>query len=331
MKTKFLSAIIVSAFLIGTIYLSSCGAGGADKEKTKEVQTTDGAYRDVDQKGSTEGLEETSDAPSTGEQMTDQSKDSKSAGNATTYASTPGDKTSELKVDENIPTEKTSTKIIKKAEISIQVKDFQDSRVEFIQMVKASGAYLSAENQSSTTYSVNDDMEIRIKPAIFDTMVESILTKAIFVDYSNITADDVTEEYVDAEARLKAKQDVETQYKEILKKASTIYEIMSVQEKINSIREEIEAYQAKLKFMDDKVSFSTIKLHFYEKKDEIAAPDTGFWHKTGKAFKTGWNGLLMFFIGIVYLWPLWLIALIALYLVFYFIKRKRRRRALKNQ
>ncbi|MFH0865081.1 MAG: DUF4349 domain-containing protein [Bacteroidota bacterium] len=325
MKRTFLSAIIVSAFLIGTIHFAGCGAGGADNEKTKESLTTGDYYTDgIQEEGSNEFEEAKNESPATTAQNQAKSKD----GNAT---SATGGSQTDLTTTESIPVEKVASKIIKTAEISMQVKDYKKNRMEILETIKASGAYIAAENQANTSYNINDDMEIRIKPGGFDSLVEKILGKAIYVDYSKITADDVTEEYVDAEARMKAKEDVETQYKEILKKAYTISEIIAVQEKINKIREEIEAYKAKLKFMDDKVSYSTIKLHFYEKLDEIAAPETGFFYRTGKAFKSGWNGLQMFFIGIIYLWPLWLITLIALYLVFWFIKRNRKRRELKKQ
>lgn len=328
MKRTFLSAIIVSAFLLGTIHFAGCGAGGADKNKTNESVTND-YFSDKNSLELNDGNEETnqskSETPGSSEQTGSLKKDNQSATTTTT-----GGSQTDLTTTESIPVEKVASKIIKTAEISMQVKDYKKNRTEFLDMIRASGAYITAENQANTSYSINDDIEIRIKPGGFDSLVEKILEKAIYVDYSKITADDVTEEYVDAEARMKSKEDVQTQYKEILKKAYSISEIMAVQEKINQIQVEIDAYKAKLKFMDDKVSYSTIKLHFYEKLDEIAAPETGFWYRTGKAFKSGWNGLQMFFIGIIYLWPLWLITLIALYIVFWFIKRKRKRRELKN-
>lgn len=330
MKRTFLSAIIVSAFLFGTFHFAGCGTKEQDKDKSKESVTSDYFSERNIQESTNDGSEEADQskgyAPGSTEQTGSLTKDDKNASGTAT-----DDSPTNLETTENIPVEKVASKIIKTAEISIQVKDYKKDRTEILGMIKASGAYIAAENQANTSYSINDDIEIRIRPGGFDSLVEKILEKAIYVDYSKITADDVTEEYVDAEARMKAKEEVQTQYKEILKKAYSISEIMAVQEKINQIQIEIDAYKAKLKFMDDKVLYSTIKLHFYEKLDEIASPETGFFYRMGKAFNTGWNGLQIFFIGIIYLWPLWLITLVALYLVFWLVKRKRKRREQKKQ
>jgi hypothetical protein len=327
MKRTILSAVIVTTFLLGAVHFAGCGGKKQESDKTKESLGTSDYYSENNEK--TKGYEEADQTEGTAPEsaaQTTTAKDSKST------SSTPGDDVqSDLTTTEKIPVDKVESKIIKSAEISMRVKDFKKSRAQILALANASGAYIAAENQANTSSSINDDIEIRLKPAGFDSLIERILEESIYTDYSKITADDVTEEYVDAEARLKSKQDVQTQYKEILKKANSISEIMSVQEKINKIQEEIDAYQAKLKFMDDKVDYSTIKIHFYETLDEIATPETGFWYRTGRAFNTGWNGLQMFFIGIIYLWPLWLITLIALYLVFWFIKRNRKRRALKKQ
>lgn len=324
MKRTFFSVIIVTAFTLGAIYFAGCGAKSEDKSIPNDPSANSEYYSNDKENNLNEGYEEPDQTKSSTPGSSEQTAKTKDELTTTSQST-------DLKTTEEIPTEKVATKMIKTADISMRVKDYKESRKEILGLVKASGAYIAAENQVNNTYSVENDIQIRIKPGGFDSLIEKLLDIAIFVDYNKITADDVTEEYVDAEARLKAKQDVEAQYKEILKKAISISEIMSVQEKINQIQEEIDAYQAKIKFMDDKVSFSTIKLHFYEKLEEIPALESGFFYRTGKAFKTGWHGLQMFFIGIIYLWPLWVIALIALYLVFFFIKRNRKKRALNKQ
>lgn len=327
MKRKFSSAIIVLAFLLGTVYFAGCGGRSNDQGIPNDPGTNGSYYSEDKEKNVTEGNEETDQSKSEEPSAQKSAKDN----NDNPSTASTGSQSTDLTDNDKIPVEKDETKMIKTAEISMQVKDYKKTRTDILNLAKSSGAYIASENQVNNSYNIENDIEIRIKPSGFDSLIEKLLDVAAFVDYNKITADDVTEEYVDAEARLKAKQDVEIQYKEILKKASTISEIMSVQEKINQIQEEIDAYQAKIKFMDDKVSYSTIKLHFYEKLEEIPAPESGFSHRVGKAFKTGWHGLQMFFIGFIYLWPLWLIALIALYLVFFFIKRARRRRMIKKQ
>lgn len=327
MKRTFFSIVAATVLLLVASHFMGCDTRQNDQNKTTEDLISSDFFSNSE-KSTYEGNEEYDRNASESPAGTSQQSEAKTKDDYTSAAS---DTPSDLKTVDNIPEDKVDSKIIKSAEISMQVKEYKSSRAEILALIKSSGAYVASENQSNTSYSYNDDMEIRLKPAGFDDLIEKLLEISIYIDYSKITADDVTEEYVDAEARLKAKEDVETQYKEILKKAYTISEIIAIQEKINKIREDIEAYKAKLKFMDDKVSYSTIKLHFYEKLDEMPAPSTGFFYKLGKAFKSGWNGLQVLFIGIIYLWPLWVIAFLVFYFIMWQIKRRKRKRALKNQ
>ena len=67
----------------------------------------------------------------------------------------------------------------------------------------------------------------------------------------NISAKDVTEEYVDLKIRVGNKLAVLAQYKVILQKAISIEEILEVNEKIRRLEEEIESKKGRIRFLDD--------------------------------------------------------------------------------
>ena len=120
-----------------------------------------------------------------------------------------------------------------------------------------------------------------------------------------MTARDVTEEFVDIEARLRTKKEVEKRYLEILSKAATIKDILLVEEQLRVIREEIEAREGRLKYLQNQVSYSTINLEMYQKL--TFEPGFKFFSKIWKALKGGWKGLLNVLVGLVYIWPLLII------------------------
>ncbi len=227
--------------------------------------------------------------------------------------------------------DKISQKIIKTAEIAFQVESYKESRKKILELVKKNNALVSVEKETNDGYRISNDMVIRVLSESFDNLVDEITSCSIYLESKNINAEDVTEEYVDISARLKTKKETENQYLEILKKARSIDEILAVQSKLQEIREEIESSQGRLKYLDNRAQYSTINLKFYEKLPNTVQPDDSFGYRVKKAIGTGWQGLVGFFIGLIYIWPLILIGLLITYFILWIVKRKRKKRLLKLQ
>ncbi|MDD4215536.1 MAG: DUF4349 domain-containing protein, partial [Bacteroidales bacterium] len=226
--------------------------------------------------------------------------------------------------------EKIPQKIIKTADISFQVEKYITARAKILEIIKKHGGYVSSENQTSDEYRTSNIMIIRVTSSVFDALVDELLKEAVFIDYKKIEAQDVTEEFVDINARLKSKKDAMQQYEAILKKAYTINDILEVQQYIRTLQEEIESLEGRLKYLNNKVELSTINATFYEQGKIIPAQKNSFGYKLKEALSWGWQGLLVFFIGIIYLWPLWIILGISLFLLFYFLKKARKKRAARK-
>lgn len=225
-----------------------------------------------------------------------------------------------------ITTEKIAEKIIKNAEISFEVKDFNKSTLSIKDIVKSHGAYISNENQTNNKYNLTNILVIRVKSENFEKLLDALKKESIHLDYNNMTAQDVTAEFVDVQAHIKAKKEVETQYYDVLKKARTVSEIMDVQNAIGQMRAEIDSYEGQLKLMQDQVSYSTIKLTYYEKLGYMPSTDNGFLYQVGKAFVTGWNMIVSLFVGLIYIWPFLLIVGAILFIVLRIIAKEKRKK-----
>ena len=97
------------------------------------------------------------------------------------------------------------------------------------------------------------------------------------------------------------------------------------------IREEIEAVEGRFNYLKNKVSLSSIQVEIYQ--DAYYSQETrryqkyettgwSFGEKAGNAISMGWNGILFFFIGLLYLWPIFLIGVG----VFWFVRKRIRKR-----
>jgi hypothetical protein len=220
-------------------------------------------------------------------------------------------------------------KIIKTADLNIEVEEYRTAIKEIRSKIKKSGAYISSENENNSSNYTSNIMTIRVPSENLEKLLDDLSAGVQRVDSKTISSDDVTAEYVDIASRLKTKKEVEARYLDLLKKAGSITDILEVEEKLRVIREEIEATEGRLKLMNDQASLSTINLNVYEKYSDVYEP--GFFTKAGEGLSAGWEGLKVFMIAMVYLWPLWLILITGLWILFRILKKRKIRKALKKQ
>jgi hypothetical protein len=216
--------------------------------------------------------------------------------------------------------------LIKKASVRFEVKDYQVVRRTIGDIVGEFDAYISSEAESKTEYQVSNQMAIRISSVQFEALIDSLLGQAKNLDEKNITVEDVTEEFVDVKARLKAKRQVEERYLEILKKANSVTDILEVEKKLGQIREEIETAEGRLKYLSHQVAYSTIDLYFYEQKTVFPKTRTGFLSQLASSFMNGWSGLTEFILGLISIWPFLLIITGIVFLIYKLIQRLQKRR-----
>lgn len=221
---------------------------------------------------------------------------------------------------------KIPEKIRKTANLNITVEDYKKARTEIEKIVKSGNAYIGSENEQNTTYSITNYMVIRVLNRDFDAMVNKLVTVARNVNSKNVTAEDVTAQFVDIQSRLKSKKEIENRYLDILQKASKVSDILEIEQKLGEIREEIEAKEGELKFLSDQVNYSTINLNFHQEFEYTPTDRPGFFGRMGSAFGNGWSGFLSFLVGVVYVWPLWLILGLTAYLLVKFIKRQSKKK-----
>jgi len=217
-------------------------------------------------------------------------------------------------------------KIIKDARVGVEVEDYYAYRQNIDSLIISLNGYISNDNLDKNDYSINSNLTIRIPSKAFDKLMDDLESGTEKLLYKNISARDVTEEFIDIEVRLKTKKEVEKRYIQLLAKAKNIKEILEVEEKLRVIREEIEARQGRLNYLKKQVSFSTIYLQITQKLDYKYEPikEKGFFQRLFKSLDKGWKGFVSFLLFLFRIWPVILIG----FLVFYYIRKIRRKKKL---
>ena len=110
---------------------------------------------------------------------------------------------------------------------------------------------------------------------------------------------DVTEEFLDIQARLKTKKELEYRYLALLKQAKDVSDILEIEEKMGQLRSDIESIEGRMKYLQSQVRFSTLTVSFYE----TVPNSVSFGNKFKYGFKNGWENLIWFFVGLINIWP----------------------------
>ncbi len=206
------------------------------------------------------------------------------------------------------PSPPNQRKRIYTANFSIQVENVEKSTERVKAMVNETGGYLSEINLTNSTYSISNNIKIRVPNEMFDSLLNKIGEEAIFVSQRRVNTQDVTQEYTDIEIRLRTKKDVRDRYIDILRnKAKTVQDVLKAEEVIRVVQEEIEVQEGRLRYLKDQISMSTINLQLYQEVEVKNQPnlykDT-FARKVGNALGDGWRLVQFLALGILSLWPI---------------------------
>lgn len=203
-----------------------------------------------------------------------------------------------------VPQEKV---VIRTASMTIEVKDVKKTRSDIGPICQALQANIVDENEFGSDYRKEINLKIRVVPQRFDSLIFLLEKMALNVDNKTINANDVTREYVDLETRLSSKRAVIERYREILKSAKTVQDILQVENSLRQVVEEVESAEGQLRYLRDQAQFSTLTLNFYQNLPALAGSSRGFLARIGEAFKDGWYGLQSFLLGLITVWPFLLI------------------------
>lgn len=218
------------------------------------------------------------------------------------YAPTSTRKNAEEELNEVV----IDRKLIKNARLAFETNNLSETHQRIISLSKKHKGYISADESQKGYNQVSNRLEIRLPADNFDAFISEVSNGVEHFDTRSIDVQDVTEQFVDLDARLNTKKALEKRFLELLGKAKNVTEILEIEKEISKLRSDIEVMEGRLRLMKNQIAFSTIQIEFYVQELEKT---TGFGWKFSRGFKNGWENLLGFFVGLVNVWPFALILL----------------------
>ena len=222
-------------------------------------------------------------------------------------------------IEEEKPITNHEKKIIKNGSLSIKSTQIYSSKKNLDIQLKKYQAYYESEVLSNESDKISYTLKIRIPSSNFEQFVLGVENGKEEIISKSIQADDVTEEFVDIETRLKNKRNFLKRYNELLTKANTIKDILAIEENIRILQEEIESKEGRLKYLSHQVGFSTLEINLFQQKDFVFKPEQqdSFFERVKNSISKGWFFIIDVLIFILRLWPFAFLA----GLIFFIIKK----------
>ena len=208
--------------------------------------------------------------------------------------------------------------------MTLVVDNLEQTRNEVVSLIEKHKGYVSNEQYSNWEHTSSYNLTVRIPCDNFDGFVAEVEAGKGKIESKSMYINDVTAEYIDLETRLNTKRSYLKRYKELLKSAKSVQEIVSIEDKIRSLEEEIDSTVGQLKYLSNQVDYSTLRLNI---RHDDANYDPhhpehgqGFWQRFSQSLSSGMRGLVDFAFFLVRIWPAWIIILI----VFGIIRKRRK-------
>lgn len=198
--------------------------------------------------------------------------------------------------------------VIFNAEMNLRVKKFEKARNALELKAKSYNGYIV--QSSSSRYDDEQQsgtMTFRIPQEHFQSFLNDAEGLSVQVYNRQVSGQDVTEEYVDIESRLKSKRAVEARLLDFMKEAKKTEDLLKISTDLARVQEEIEQIAGRKKYLENQSALSTVTITIEENDVPVPKIDNenlNTWQKIKKQFADNINlllaagsGVIVFFVG----------------------------------
>jgi hypothetical protein len=156
--------------------------------------------------------------------------------------------------------------IVRNGNMSLVVEDISQTVEDITQMSLAFGGYVVSSYISGEEEDMRGWITFRVPDDKFETALEQLRDMAVRVETEQTSSQDVTEEYIDLQARLGNAEATEQQYLALLDKAEEIEDILDIYDYLSRIRSEIEQLKGRIQYLEQTTSTSLIEVSLEPEK-----------------------------------------------------------------
>jgi hypothetical protein len=213
--------------------------------------------------------------------------------------------------------------VIYNGQISLETSHIEDTLAKIRALAESYGGYVAGSSRSNYGTQATAEITIRIPKDKFRTAVREIETYGKLLG-ENTSSEDVTQQYIDLKARLDNLQKQEQRLREILTMATTVDDILKVEDELTRVRGDIESLQGQINYLENNVEMSLISVSLVEPAPPFTPPGMNW----GETFQTAIMGLFIVLRGLIII-AVSLIPIAIIGVPAYYLYRRRKRKEKK--
>jgi hypothetical protein len=170
--------------------------------------------------------------------------------------------------------------IVQTASLSVSVppNDFETTIQQARTIATGAGGFVvsSSASQGDDERLVSGSLVVRVPEPAYARVIEQLSSLGT-VEAREEAGQDVSQQLVDLEARIRHLEAVEARLLGFLDEANTVTAALSVQAELNRVQLELEQARGRLDYLDDQVAYATVSLEVRERQVAVAEDDGGPW------------------------------------------------------
>ena len=186
-------------------------------------------------------------------------------------------------------------KIVYRADLTIETTDLVGTREKILDLTESENGILEYNEQNERQFYLS----LKIPAEKFEEFLDEAKTVGRVI-YSSVSANDVTEQYIDTETRLASKRALLEKYQSYLPQAKDLKEILEVEAQINSVTTELEQWEGRLQRKE--IAYSSVsvrlKLPAYIGKEDETKTLSDLFLSIGKNLRTAFAYIAL---GLIYI------------------------------
>jgi len=175
-----------------------------------------------------------------------------------------------LPVSEAPPTTTTDRLVVQESNLSLVVKNVQQSVDNIIDKAKSLGGYMVSSSLSQPEEAPFATIVLRVPAKDLKAALEYFREQSVKVSSENLWGKDVTDEYTDIDARLETLNKTKAKFEEIMTRASQIQDVLQVQRELINLQVQIDSLKGRQLYLEKTAELAKITL--YLSTDEFALP-----------------------------------------------------------
>ena len=198
-----------------------------------------------------------------------------------------------------------SEKIIYTSHAEIETIDFDGSLEKVYGLLDQYNAFIENSFITGNSYSTEfygyqsyrvAEFTIRVPREHYSALTSSLNTLGNVLSI-NTSVDNITTQYIDTESRLETYRIEEDRLLAMLEKATTVDEMIAIEQRLSEVRYNIESLTSQLKNWDNKVNYSTVTIYINEVKElTVQVPvQRSYWQEIGDGLRSTLKGVGRFF------------------------------------